>query len=141
MSDRDAVLFANEAFYRAFADRDLQAMDAVWTRTGPVACIHPGWTALTTRINVLASWARILSNDRAPAVVCRKPEAFVLGELAFVICYEEIEGNFLVATNIFRRERGRWLMVHHQAGPAAGPPEEEADDDEAEDDTPPPRPN
>ena len=27
MSDIDALLFANEAFYRAFADRDADAMD------------------------------------------------------------------------------------------------------------------
>ena len=30
MSDTDAVLFANEAFYRAFADRDEASMDDLW---------------------------------------------------------------------------------------------------------------
>ena len=30
--ERDAVLFSNEAFYRAFADRDFAAMDALWSR-------------------------------------------------------------------------------------------------------------
>jgi hypothetical protein len=138
MSDRDAVLFANEAFYRAFADRDLQAMEGVWAKSGPVTCIHPGWVALTTRQQVMASWARILSSDNAPKINCRKPDAFVVGEVAFVICYEEIAGDFLVATNIFRRERGRWLMIHHQAGPSAGPPEDEDEDDE---EAPPPRAN
>ena len=28
MADTEAVLFANEAFYQAFTDRDLAAMDA-----------------------------------------------------------------------------------------------------------------
>ena len=32
LADREAVLFANEAFYRAFADRDIDAMDALWAR-------------------------------------------------------------------------------------------------------------
>ena len=41
--ERDAVLFTNEAFYRAFADRDLAAMDGLWSRHGSVTCIHPGW--------------------------------------------------------------------------------------------------
>ena len=36
------MLFANEAFYRAFADRDMAAMDGVWAVHAPVACIHPG---------------------------------------------------------------------------------------------------
>ena len=31
MSDTDAVLFANEAFYQAFADRDEPAMETVWS--------------------------------------------------------------------------------------------------------------
>ena len=43
MADDEAVLFANEAFYRAFADRDVEAMDEVWAQGVPVACIHPGW--------------------------------------------------------------------------------------------------
>ncbi|MEE8533734.1 MAG: nuclear transport factor 2 family protein, partial [Alphaproteobacteria bacterium] len=46
MADEQTVLFVNEAFYQAFADGDLAAMDAVWAREAPVACIHPGWAAL-----------------------------------------------------------------------------------------------
>jgi hypothetical protein len=42
IADREQVLFANEAFYRAFADRDIDAMDALWARGEPVLCIHPG---------------------------------------------------------------------------------------------------
>ena len=40
--DEHAVLAANAAFYRAFAERDVDAMDALWARSIPVACIHPG---------------------------------------------------------------------------------------------------
>ncbi len=40
--ERDAVLFANEAFYRAFVDRDLATMEQVWSRRDSVVCIHPG---------------------------------------------------------------------------------------------------
>ena len=44
MSDENrALLAANEAFYRAFASRDAEAMAGLWARTVPVACIHPGW--------------------------------------------------------------------------------------------------
>ncbi|HEY8013978.1 MAG TPA: DUF4440 domain-containing protein, partial [Dongiaceae bacterium] len=44
---------------------------------------------------------------------------------AFVICYEEIEGAVLIATNLFVREGRSWKMTHHQAGPVATPSEEE----------------
>ena len=30
VGDHDIVLFANEAFYRAFVDRDMAAMEQVW---------------------------------------------------------------------------------------------------------------
>jgi ketosteroid isomerase-like protein len=121
--DQAAVLFANEAFYRAFADRDLGAMEALWAADGPIACIHPGWPALASREEVLASWARILANPDAPKVACERPRAFVLGETAFVICYEAVERTHLVATNVFRRAAdGAWKLVHHQAGPSPPPP-------------------
>ncbi len=124
MTIRDAVLFANEAFYRAFADGDGKAMDALWAREAPVACVHPGWQALTSRREIMETWRRIFANDSKPDVTCHAAEAFVQGDMAFVICYEEIGQSVLVATNIFRREGGVWQMVHHHAGPAPSMPPE-----------------
>ena len=68
--ERPAVLFANEAFYRAFADRDFKAMSELWAHDLPSVCIHPGWPALTGRTRILASWERILGGQ-APAIVCQ----------------------------------------------------------------------
>lgn len=131
-----AVLFANEAFYRAFADRDAKAMDALWAEDAPVACIHPGWPALIGREVVMESWRRILGGGSAPEIVCHAPRALIRGDFAYVICYEAVGNQALVATNIFLRERGLWRLVHHQAGPSPGLPSRE---DEAPE--PPPRPN
>jgi hypothetical protein len=41
----------------------------------------------------------------------------VLGESAYVVCGEAVDGAELVATNLFVREDGAWKLVHHQAGP------------------------
>ena len=122
MSDEEAVLAANREFYRAFAGRDLTAMDALWARETPVACIHPGWDALLGREPVMESWAAILGGPGAPQIRCEAPQAFVLGEGAFVICREVLgQQGWLIATNVFAREEGVWRMVHHQAGPARAP--------------------
>ena len=122
MSDEDAVLAANQEFYRAFAARDHAAMDALWAEETPVACIHPGWDALVGREAVMESWTAILGGPGAPQIRCEAPRAFVLGPSAFVICREVLEQQgWLIATNIFAREEGGWRMVHHQAGPAAQP--------------------
>ncbi len=128
MPDRDAILFANEAFYLAILHRDVKAMDQLWAQGVPVACLHPGWGALLGREEVLDSWRRILSHDTAPKIVCRQPEVLVHGDIAVVVCYEDIEGQLLVATNLFRREGRGWHMIHHQAGPTAArlPAEEKA---------------
>ena len=119
MNDDD-VLQANDRFYDAFAKRDADAMDALWARTHPVACIHPGWSVLRGRARVLASWRGILGNPDAPKVRISDASVHRIGEVAFVICYEHVEGARLLATNIFAREDGDWRMVHHQAGPASG---------------------
>jgi ketosteroid isomerase-like protein len=121
MSDSDAVLAVNQAFYDAFTQRDAEAMDALWAKRHPVTCIHPGWPSLSGRDEVVGSWRAILGNPSAPAVRCLKAEAHVAGEAAWVVCYEVLEGGSLVATNVFAREGSAWRMVHHQAGAAALP--------------------
>jgi hypothetical protein len=133
MSDYVAVLFANDAFYLAFTSRDVEAMDAIWSQRPSVTCIHPGWELLSGREQVLESWEAILTSGHSPNVTCHEASATVLGETAYVVCYEELEGAYLMATNIFIREDNTWKLVHHQAG-AAPPPEEDDEDDEDDDD-------
>ena len=116
MTDQDAVLAANLEFYRAFAVRDLTAMDSLWARRAPVACVHPGWTALKDRDAIIESWAGILSNPAAPRVTCFDEHAFLYGDVALVLCEEELEGGTLAASNLFVREDGVWRIAHHQAG-------------------------
>ena len=131
MHERMALLFANEAFYAAFAGRDYPAMDALWARRAPVACIHPGWGVLEGREAVMESWRGILGNTgNAPSVTPRDARAFVLGEAGYVTCFEAFPEGFLIATNLFVREEGEWRLVHHQAGPTRDQPPEDEDEDD-----------
>jgi ketosteroid isomerase-like protein len=114
------VLDANDAFYRAFAARDADAMAALWAQDHPVACVHPGSDVLVGRDAVLASWRAVLGPGGAPDITCSSAEAHVLGDVAFVTCHEVLrQGAWLAATNVFARERGAWRVVHHQATPVA----------------------
>lgn len=122
MSERDALLFANEAFYRAFASRDLKAMTELWSNEVPVACVHPGWPPIYGRDEVLKSWAAIIGNASQPQVQCHDARPFITGTGGFVICYEEVQGQYLLATNVFVRDGSAWRMVHHQSGPTSGKP-------------------
>jgi hypothetical protein len=125
MSERDALLFANEAFYQAFNDRDLKAMDATWSRGAPCVCIHPGWGALSGRDDVMRSWAAIIANPDSPRIRCHNATGYIYGSVGFVVCFEELDGQFLIATNVFVHEGSLWKMVHHQAGPTSEAPRPE----------------
>ena len=65
----------------------------------------------------MASFRSILGGGSGASVRCTRPSACVLGESAYVVCGESIQGAELVATNLFVREDGAWKLVHHQAGP------------------------
>lgn len=122
MSDAEhdaAIAAANDAFYRAFSLRDADAMDELWARAHPVACIHPGWAVLSGRGVVMESWRRVLENPQSPRVSHLRAKVHRLGDAAFVTCFESVPGALLIATNVFVREDGAWRMVHHQAGPVA----------------------
>ena len=115
----EALLAANESFYRAFVERDVAGMENLWSATAPIACIHPGWNALRGRELVVASWRSILGSGDSPRVVCANPTVHILGDAGFVICEERVGDGVLIATNVFVLERGAWKMVHHQAAPVA----------------------
>ncbi len=67
----------------------------------------------------MTSWQRVLENPESPRISCLGAKVHRLGDVAFVTCFESVQGAMLIATNVFVREDGTWRMVHHQAGPVA----------------------
>ena len=116
------VLAANAAFYAAFSRRDPSLMEEVWAKEAPVACLHPGWEPLVGRDAVLQSWRGILLGGGAPAIRCERASAHLLGDVAYVLCIEQVPAGQLIATNVFVLEQGRWRMVHHHSSPIARRP-------------------
>ena len=119
----EELLRANAAFYQAFAERDIEAMDELWAHRLPVVCVHPGWAPLHGREDVISSWRAILLGGNSPPVQCEGARALLLGETGIVTCREAIQGDALVATNLFALEDGIWQLVSHQAGPLTRVPE------------------
>ncbi len=117
------ALFANEAFYLAFREGDFDAMRRVWSERASVVCIHPGWAALIDLDEVLASWRGILGNAQQPSVSFYGARAVSFGDCVAVVCYEEVGGAVLAATNIFVEEGGRPRLIQHQSGPCSSPPD------------------
>ncbi|NUP11464.1 MAG: nuclear transport factor 2 family protein [Polyangiaceae bacterium] len=128
-SDDEAVLASNKAFYTAFEALDAAAMDAVWSSSAPVTCIHPGWAPVTGRDRVLDSWSGIFRGTDRIRFELNDIRTFISGDHAWVILMEEIEAHqagqlvraYAITTNIFVREEAGWKMVHHHAGPTPPP--------------------
>jgi ketosteroid isomerase-like protein len=119
MTDEDDALASNEAFYRAFNQRDMDLMSALWADTDEVTCIHPGWNALVGRERVLDSWRAILGNPGQSRIVTGGATVTFHDDVAIVLCRELVAGSPLIATNVFVRESEGWKLVHHQSGPVA----------------------
>ncbi len=115
--EREAVLAANRIFYRAFAARDIDAMDQLWAPTGALVCLHPGRAPLHARTEIMASWRAILGHPEAPRVRCIGEWVAGRPGLAIVVCREILPEGQLMATNTFARHAESWRMIGHHSGP------------------------
>ena len=121
----DAVEQANQRFYRALENADLDAMSAVWLHEDWVKCVHPGWDLIIGWEKVRESWRQIFDGNVGMRIAATDVEVQVEGEFALVSCYELL-AVFLdrnkapvsartTATNLFRLTAGEWRMIHHHA--------------------------
>ena len=132
--DRAAVTAANTAYYAAFENADIDAMDALWLdgEAGrDVLCVHPGWSPLRGRARVMRSWSVIMANTPYIQFVITDVEVDVAGNTAIVSCSENVltgsrdptdstlgfTSGLVVATNVFRRTSGGWRLWAHHSSP------------------------
>jgi ketosteroid isomerase-like protein len=121
--DLDLIVQANARFYRAFESLDIEQMDQVWAHGDHVRCIHPGWCLLVGWDAVRQSWDAIFEGSREMRFSIADVRPHVDADLGWVTCTENILSHArgqvavtsLLATNVFERQRGEWLIIHHHA--------------------------
>jgi ketosteroid isomerase-like protein len=124
--EETAILQANQRFYEAFEQLDLEAMTAVWLHSDRARCIHPGWRTLRGWRAIKESWIAIFSNTEEIKFTLTEVSVNLSDRIAWVSCVENIidSGNTLPvvstieATNIFERVGAEWRMVQHHASMA-----------------------
>ena len=126
------VLEANERFYRALNDLDLESMDRLWSHGSFVRCVHPGWELIVGWEAVRASWEGIFrasAGGPSHSVETADVTVHVVSGMSWVSCIERIalpgrsggiagSTSLAVATNLFQRSPGesaRWEMILHHA--------------------------
>jgi len=125
MSQIQSILSANAFFYRAFESRDLVGMGEVWSKGSATLCIHPGRNVLVGWEAIALSWEQIFQNTPDLAIRTEIKATEIAGDLAYVVVVETVmqvaRGRKMearsLATNIFERMAGRWLLIHHHASP------------------------
>ena len=118
---------ANAAFYLAFEQADVDAMERAWDEEQPdaLSCIHPGWPPLRGRAQVLRSWSAVMATTEYIQFFLTDVTVAVEGGTAVVTCTENVLTGVsadsgtgsAVATNVFRRRRDGWRLQVHHAGP------------------------
>ncbi|MBD0292714.1 MAG: nuclear transport factor 2 family protein [Jiangellaceae bacterium] len=126
-TDVDAVRAANDSFYAALEDGDLDALERLWA--DHAVCVHPGMAPIHGRKAVLRSWAAILAAMPYLQFVITDVVVATSNGVAVVTCTENLlsaaegmpdtvfAGGHAVATNVYRYDRDAWrLWVHHASG-------------------------
>lgn len=121
--DEEKVLEANQNFYSALQNLNLEEMDAVWLQEEWVRCLHPGWDLLEGWESVRESWQHIFENTQFMRIAVGVQFIRVENSTAWVCCTEKItsaaeariDSAHVQATNIFTRRNGTWYLVHHHA--------------------------
>lgn len=126
MSDEcTEVLAANEAFYRAFEKKDMEAMSAIWSQGTGSRCIHPGRSVIRGWKDIRYSWEQIFKNTNYLEIDIKILTIEVRGAISYVIAIEKVlqvsGGRHMkaesIATNIFERMASSWYLVHHHGSP------------------------
>jgi uncharacterized protein (TIGR02246 family) len=123
--DQVAVAEANDVFYRALSNGDLESMGELWFPADWAECVHPGGVVLRGWDAIRESWRLIFGNGTSLAVSITEVRVRMLGDVAWVSCLErvatadaeQIHTSLAQATNLFVRHDGRWRLVVHHASP------------------------
>jgi ketosteroid isomerase-like protein len=123
--ERTQVLAANEAFYRAFEKKDIEAMSAIWSQGTGSLCIHPGRSVLRGWKDIRSSWELIFRNTQYLEIETDIVTTEIRDNLAYVVLVEkllQVSGGRRVqaqsvATNMFERMASKWYLVHHHGSP------------------------
>ena len=124
-SDKEAIIAVNEAFYRAFSNRDIGSMRLIWWQGATSLCIHPGGKVLMGWELIQASWESIFRNTNFLKIDIEVIKVEIDQAIAYVVVQEIVlqssRGRKVkapsLATNIFQKMAQQWYLIHHHGSP------------------------
>ena len=106
-------------FYEAFTHCDPDVMAGLWADED-VVCVHPGAGVIVEYGAIIRSWENIFSNVDSAEMKTTVIRRVLSDELAVYVVAEEVLSSgqvaaVVLATNVYRKFDGGWLMVEHHA--------------------------
>ena len=120
---------AEQAFYRAIASHDLDALMATWATDEETICVHPTGVSLSSRGLIRESWRSIFAAARLRI----EAELVARWHGATLAVHHLLESLYvgndpsphgpLHVTHVYSRESDGWRLVSRHASAASAPPE------------------
>ena len=123
-SEIDAVKAANQAFYSAFSARDVTAMQKVWSSDADIQNIGPTNKSVTVGWDKIGKGFNGLFETYPELTASMEPHIKIVEVVAWATGIEQVQRKDKagttssaknLVTNIFQKQDGHWLMVHHHA--------------------------
>ncbi len=113
---------AEDTFYLAFEQCDIEMMMSVWSKDKDICCIHPGGSRLEGLNSIRDSWVQIFSHEQGLSFDLKHKKVFASDDIAIhhVIEVLSLNGKLaseIIATNVYCKTSKGWHMVLHHASP------------------------
>ncbi|MCP4409320.1 MAG: nuclear transport factor 2 family protein [Gammaproteobacteria bacterium] len=123
---------AEDAFYDAFEENNLDKMMSAWASENDIACIQPMREQVRGRAAVRSSWEEVFSFGAEMEIEIHHQQWIEMIDVAIHIVHEQLTFKAnptqkpppLIATNVYRQAGQGWHMVLHHTSPPPPPPQE-----------------
>ena len=114
----------NTLFYESFENLDVETMSSLWSRSPYTRCIHPGWEPVVGWKYIRQSWVEIFGSMIGIEFELEDVHVEVTDNTAWVnlVAHAEVKADddetfhtAVVATSVFERVEGDWLIVLHHS--------------------------
>ena len=120
---------AEDAFYDALEEGDLDKMMGAWAESEDIVCIQPLREQVQGRRDVRQSWQEVFALGANIEIEIHHKQWIETPEMAIHIVHEQLVFNGdrmrlpppLIATNIYLKEEPGWRLVLHHASPPPPP--------------------
>ncbi len=119
---------AEDAYYDAFDEHDLEKMMSVWADNDETVCLLPMLPAIKGLASIRKAFEPILRPDSQFEIQVKHLHWIEQGDIAIHLVEERIQttdapDQFVYATNIYQKNTGdSWHMSMHQNSPVPVPP-------------------